>query len=443
MITKEEILRVIEEANVRYIRLMFTDMSGILKNVEVPVELIDKILENKVTFDGSSIEGFVRILESDMLLYPDLNTFRVCTWEKSENGSVAAFFCDIYTPKGFPFIGDTRRVLKDSIKKMNAMGYSSFNIGFEPEFYLLKIDQNGKPLVEFPDQGSYFDLAPIDTQVDCRRAIIAELIKAGFKVEAGHHEAGPSQHEINFLYNDVLTSCDNVILFKLIVKNVAKRFNVHATFMPKPKKGIAGSGMHANLSLFKGESNAFYDKNGELELSKDCYYFIGGVLNRVQEIMAITNPTINSYKRLVSGFEAPCYVAYSDSNRSALVRIPASRGNSTRCELRSVDPTCNPYLAMALVLESGLEGIVNQMDPGKPLHEDIFAMNAKQRRSKGIYELPYNLYEACKELEKSKFAQNILGEHIYKKFMEAKAFEWNEYRTQVHQWEIDEYLERH
>jgi glutamine synthetase len=353
-------------------------------------------------------------------------------------------FCDIYTPSGEVFKGDTRRVLKNAIKKLNELGYDSFHIGFEPEFYLLKIDNEGNPIIEYTDEGSYFDLAPVDTQVDCRRAIVNELIKAGFDIEAGHHEVGPGQHEINFAHDEVLTSCDNVQLFKLIVKNVAHRFNVHATFMPKISADIAGSGMHTNMSIFNKEGeNIFYDKNGELELSKEAYYFIGGINKHIRSICVLTNSSVNSYKRLVPGFEAPCYVSYSDSNRSALIRIPASRGRSTRCELRMVDPTCNPYIAMAAVLISGIDGIKNKIDPGNPVREDIFRLSDQERKNKGIENVPGDLYQAICVFKESEIAHEILNDHLFERFITAKSREWDDYRKQVHDWEIKRYINRY
>ena len=441
---KEDIIRKIKEEGISYIRLIFTDLSGILKNVEVPSTLIDKILDGKVTFDGSSIEGFVRIVESDMLLKPCLDTFRVFSWENSDYGKVAGIFCDINTPAGEPFKGDTRKVLKDAIKRLNDMGYDSFHVGFEPEFYLLRTDEEGNPKIEYTDEGSYFDLAPTDTQVDCRRAIIAELTASGFDIEAGHHEVGPGQHEINFTHDEVLTACDNVQLFKLIVKNVARRFGVHATFMPKIRADIAGSGMHTNMSIFnKEQQNIFFDEKGELGLSQEAYYFIGGINHYIKDICVLTNSSVNSYKRLVPGFEAPCYVSYSDSNRSALIRIPASRGKSTRCELRMVDPTCNPYLAMAAVLIAGLDGIANKIDPGKPIREDIFKLSEQERKEKGIDHVPYDLYNALLTFKESEISHRILNDHLLERFITSKTHEWDDYRKQVHEWEIRRYINKY
>lgn len=441
--TTDEILKLITEQEVKYIRMLFTDLNGILKNVEVPANQIERILAGKVTFDGSSIDGFVRILESDMLLKPDLDSFRIFPWENGHRGKVAGFFCDIYKPNGQPFEGDSRRVLKETVKNMQESGFSSFNIGFEPEFYLFPLDDKGDAIVEAMDDGGYFDLAPVDTGVECRREIIHELMEAGFEIEAGHHEVGPGQHEVNFLYKDVVSACDNVQLFKMIVRNVARRFNLHATFMPKPIRGIAGSGMHTNMSLFRSENdNAFYDSNGKMQLSPTAYYFIGGVLRRIREITAVTNPIVNSYKRLVSGFEAPVYIAYSDHNRSALIRIPASRGLGTRCELRMVDPSTNPYLALALILSAGLEGVREQLDPGEPTRKDIFQMSLDERKLANIENVPESLKEAIEEFSQSEFSKAILGKHLFDKFILSRLTEWHDYRQEVHAWEIKRYINR-
>jgi len=441
--SKAEIRDLVQREDVQYIRLIFTDLSGILKNVEIPVSQLERMLDNNVAFDGSSVEGFVRIIESDMLLHPDLDTFRIATWEHSQTGKVAACFCTVCGQDGQPFEGDGRVVLMRAVERMKAAGFSSFHIGFEPEFYLLKTDECGRPIIEQTDSGSYFDLAPIDTQVDCRRAIIHELIKAGFEVEAGHHEVGPGQHEINFMHADVVSSCDQVLLFKLIVKNVAKRFGVHATFMPKPKQGIAGSGMHTNMSLFDAEGkNAFYDPQGRMQLSDITYQFIAGVMEHVIGFCAVTNPTVNSYKRLVSGYEAPCYVAYSDRNRSALIRIPAPRGSRTRCELRMVDPTCNPYLAMAVVLEAGMDGIQRKLEPKEPMHVDLFSLSHDEREALGVRELPRNLMEAYEAMAHSQLVRHVFGESLFQKFLRSREMEWNEYRQYVSSWEVQKYCER-
>lgn len=437
--TKEDIKRLIEEKNVSFIRLQFTDILGTIKNVEIPVSQLDKALENKMMFDGSSIEGFVRIEESDMYLYPDLDSFVVFPWT-SEKGKVARFICDVYTAKGEPFAGDPRNNLKRILRKMEDMGFSSFNLGPEPEFFLFKLDAKGEPTLEVNDHGGYFDLAPTDLGENCRRDIVLELEEMGFEIEASHHEVAPGQHEIDFKYADAITACDNIQTFKLVVKTIARKHGLHATFMPKPLYGEAGSGMHFNVSLFKGKENAFYDESTELGLSETAMQFMAGVLAHVQGFTAVTNPTVNSYKRLVPGYEAPCYVAWSAQNRSPLIRIPSARGLSTRVEVRSVDPSANPYLAMAVILEAGLEGIRQKFTPPAAINRNIYVMSEEERKANGIENLPPALDDALTLLAKDKVAQEALGEHIYANFKEAKEIEFDMYRTTVHQWERDQYL---
>jgi len=437
--TKEDIKRLIEEKNVSFIRLQFTDILGTIKNVEIPVSQLDKALENKMMFDGSSIEGFVRIEESDMYLYPDLDSFVVFPWT-SEKGKVARFICDVYTAKGEPFAGDPRNNLKRILRKMEDMGFTSFNLGPEPEFFLFKLDAKGEPTLEVNDHGGYFDLAPTDLGENCRRDIVLELEEMGFEIEASHHEVAPGQHEIDFKYADAITACDNIQTFKLVVKTIARKHGLHATFMPKPLYGEAGSGMHFNVSLFKGKENAFYDESTELGLSETAMQFMAGVLGHVQGFTAVTNPTVNSYKRLVPGYEAPCYVAWSAQNRSPLIRIPSARGLSTRVEVRSVDPTANPYLAMAVILEAGLEGIRQKLTPPAAINRNIYVMSEEERKANGIENLPPALDDALTLLAKDKVAQEALGEHIYANFKEAKEIEFDMYRTTVHQWERDQYL---
>lgn len=437
--TKEDIKRLIEEKNVSFIRLQFTDILGTIKNVEIPVSQLDKALENKMMFDGSSIEGFVRIEESDMYLYPDLDSFVVFPWT-SEKGKVARFICDVYTAKGEPFAGDPRNNLKRILKKMEDMGFTSFNLGPEPEFFLFKLDAKGEPTLEVNDHGGYFDLAPTDLGENCRRDIVLELEEMGFEIEASHHEVAPGQHEIDFKYADAITACDNIQTFKLVVKTIARKHGLHATFMPKPLFGEAGSGMHFNVSLFKGKENAFYDESTELGLSETAMQFMAGVLAHVQGFTAVTNPTVNSYKRLVPGYEAPCYVAWSAQNRSPLIRIPSARGLSTRVEVRSVDPSANPYLAMAVILEAGLEGIRRNLTPPAAINRNIYVMSDEERKANGIANLPPALDDALALLAKDEVAQAALGEHIYANFKEAKEIEFDMYRTTVHQWERDQYL---
>ncbi|WP_078380817.1 type I glutamate--ammonia ligase [Sutcliffiella halmapala] len=437
--TQEDIKRIVEEENVKYIRLQFTDILGTIKNVEIPVSQLEKALDNKMMFDGSSIEGFVRIEESDMYLYPDLNTFVVFPWT-SEKGKVARFICDIYNPDGTPFDGDPRANLKRILKEMEDLGFSNFNLGPEPEFFLFKLDAKGEPTLELNDKGGYFDLAPTDLGENCRRDIVLELEEMGFEVEASHHEVAPGQHEIDFKYADAITACDDIQTFKLVVKTIARKHGLHATFMPKPLFGVNGSGMHCNLSLFKDGVNAFYDQTGDLELSETARQFIAGIIKHAPNFTAVTNPTVNSYKRLVPGYEAPCYVAWSARNRSPLIRIPASRGISTRVEVRSVDPAANPYLAMAVLLKAGLDGIKNNLEAPKPIDRNIYVMNKEERLAAGIVDLPSTLAAALDNLKSDEIIQSALGEHLLEHFIEAKEIEWDMFRTQVHPWERDQYL---
>ncbi|PKG23915.1 type I glutamate--ammonia ligase [Niallia nealsonii] len=438
--TKEDIKRFAEESDVKFIRLQFTDILGTIKNVEIPISQLDKALDNKMMFDGSSIEGFVRIEESDMYLYPDLNTWVVFPWT-AEKGKVARLICDIYNPDGTPFEGDPRNNLRRILKEMEALGFTDFNLGPEPEFFLFKLDEKGNPTLELNDHGGYFDLAPTDLGENCRRDIVLELEEMGFEIEASHHEVAPGQHEIDFKYADAVTACDQIQTFKLVVKTIARKHGLHATFMPKPLFGVNGSGMHCNLSLFKDGQNAFFDPSSELELSETALQFISGIIKHATSFTAITNPTVNSYKRLVPGYEAPCYVAWSARNRSPLIRIPASRGLSTRVEVRSVDPAANPYLAMAALLKAGLDGIKNEMFPPAPVDRNIYIMSKEERLAEGIVDLPATLSDALVELKQNDVMIDALGEHIFAHFVEAKEIEWDMFRTQVHPWERDQYME--
>lgn len=439
-ITGEEIKRIIEEENVRFLRLMFTDILGTIKNVEVPVSQIDKVLENKMMFDGSSIEGFVRIEESDMYLYPDLSTWMIFPWE-SAHGKVARLICDIYNPDGTPFAGDPRGNLKRALKDMRDLGFTSFNLGPEPEFFLFKLDEDGGITTTLNDKGGYFDFAPTDLGENCRRDIVLELESLGFEVEASHHEVAPGQHEIDFKYADVVDACDNIQTFKLVVKTIARKHGLHATFMPKPLFGINGSGMHCNMSLFKGKENAFYDEAGEMGLSQTAYHFLGGLIEHARAYTAVCNPIVNSYKRLVPGYEAPVYVAWSGRNRSPLIRVPESRGLSTRLELRSVDPSANPYLAMAVLLEAGLDGIRRELTPPPAVDRNIYVMNETEREEAQIKDLPSTLHNAIKALRKDEVMVDALGNHIYQNFVEAKRLEWASFRQTVSEWEREQYLE--
>jgi len=439
--SREDILRIAEEENVKFIRLQFTDILGTIKNVEIPLNQLGKALDNKMMFDGSSIEGFVRIEESDMYLYPDLDTWVIFPWT-AEKGKVARLICDIYNPDGTPFEGDPRNNLKRILKEMEELGFTDFNLGPEPEFFLFKLDQKGEPTLELNDNGGYFDLAPTDLGENCRRDIVLELEEMGFEVEASHHEVAPGQHEIDFKYAHALKACDDIQTFKLVVKTIARKHGLHATFMPKPLFGVNGSGMHSNLSLFKNGKNAFYDPNGELELSDVAYQFIAGIIKHAPNFTAVTNPTVNSYKRLVPGYEAPCYVAWSAQNRSPLIRIPASRGLSTRVEVRSVDPAANPYLAMAVLLKSGLDGIKNGLQAPAPVDRNIYVMNKQEREEAGIIDLPGTLIQALDKLKSDEVMVSALGGHILEHFLEAKEIEWDMFRTQVHPWEREQYMQQ-
>ncbi|MFD1336201.1 type I glutamate--ammonia ligase [Oceanobacillus iheyensis] len=437
--TKDEVIKQIKEENVKFIRLQFTDMLGTIKNVEIPYSQLDKALDNKMTFDGSSIEGFVRIEESDMLLYPDLDTFVVFPWT-SEKGKVARLICDIYNPDGTPFEGCPRYNLKRNLKKMEELGFDAFNIGTEPEFFLFKLDEKGEPTLELNDHGGYFDLAPTDLGENCRRDIVLELEEMGFEIEASHHEVAPGQHEIDFKYSDAVKHADDIQTFKLVVKTIARKHNLHATFMPKPLFGVNGSGMHVNMSLFNGKENAFYDTSGELELSNTAYQFIAGIIKHATNFTAVTNPTVNSYKRLVPGYEAPCYVAWSGSNRSPLIRIPSSRGLSTRIEVRSVDPAANPYMALSVLLASGLDGIEQGLEAPESVDRNIYVMDKAEREANGVQDLPATLKDAMENLKKDKILVDSLGEHLFEHFIEAKEIEWDMFRTTVHPWEREQYL---
>ena len=419
---------------------MFTDIMGTIKNVEVPISQLKKVLDNKMMFDGSSIEGFVRIEESDMYLYPDLSTWLIFPWE-NQHGKVARLICDIYNPDGTPFAGDPRGNLKRILKSMNDLGFTSFNLGPEPEFFLFKLDEEGEITTDLNDKGGYFDFSPMDLGENCRRDIVLELEKMGFEVEASHHETAPGQHEIDFKYADVIEACDNIQTFKLVVKTIARKHGLHATFMAKPLYGIAGSGMHCNMSLFKGKENAFFDEEGDRQLSKTAYQFMAGLLDHARAFTAVCNPTVNSYKRLVPGFEAPVYVAWSGHNRSPLIRIPEARGLSTRLELRSVDPTANPYLAMAVLLEAGLDGIRRELTPPPAVDRNIYVMTEEEREAAQIYDLPSTIHNAIKALRKDPVMIDALGQHIYGNFNEAKRMEWAAYRQTVSEWEREQYLE--
>ena len=441
VLTKDEIKSIIKQENVRFIRLQFVDINGTVKNMAVPSEQIDKVLNNECMLDGSSIKGFRSIETSDMYFYPDLSTFSLLPWRhnKEENSNVARIICDIYNPDGTPFEGCPRCNLKRVIKEASDMGYV-LNVGPEAEFFLFNKDEFGNPTLETHDDSGYYDVAPNDKGENVRARMVETLKKMGFEIEASHHEVAAGQHEIDFKYADALTTADNVVTFKYAVRAVASMNDLYATFMPKPVFGINGSGMHCNVSLFKDGKNAFFDENAPYQLSSSAMNVIGSVLENVRSFSAITNPLVNSYKRLVPGYEAPVYLAWSLANRRALLRVPAKRGNGTRVELRSPDPSCNPYLAFAVILTAALEGIKNNTQPPKQTEENIYHMTSEERKAKGILSLPGTLAEALYELKKNPLIKKALGEHIFNEFVTAKDKEWDEYRTQVTSWEIENYL---
>ncbi len=436
--TKQDIMRIIEEQDVKFIRLQFTDVLGSIKNIAVTVSQLPKILEEGMMFDGSSIEGFARIEESDMYLKPDLDTFVLFPW-RPQHSRVGRFICDVYTPQGEPFEGDPRYILKKTMAEAKELGYD-FNVGNECEFFLFQTDENGAPTTITNDEAGYFDMAPIDNGEDARREICLTLEEMGYEIEASHHEVAEGQHEIDFKYDNALITADNVMTFKLTVKTIAKKYGLHATFMPKPIYGINGSGMHTNMSLFKDGQNAFFDPNDSLQLSKTAYSYIAGVLEHVAGITAITNPLVNSYKRLVPGYEAPCYIAWSASNRSDIIRIPASRGAGTRVELRSPDPATNPYLCLAVCLAAGMDGIKRNLAAPESVDVNMFNMTPDERKAMGIKNLPGSLREALYVMEKDGLAKAVLGQHAYDAFVNCKKAEWDGFRTFVSQWEIDEYI---
>jgi glutamine synthetase len=439
-LTKEDVLQIVKEKGVKFIRLQFTDIVGQLKNVAITAEQLPKALDGELMFDGSSIEGFVRIEESDMYLRPDLDTFVIFPWRPHEGG-VARLMCDVYNPDGTPFHGCPRCQLKKMINLAAKEGYT-MNAGPEAEFFLFHTDSDGAPTLHTHDQGSYFDLAPTDLGENARRDMVLCLEEMGFEIEASHHEVAPGQHEIDFKYSDALTTADSLATFKFVVRAIAQRHGLHATFMPKPIAFINGSGMHTHLSLFKDGENAFHDPEAADGLSKICRQFIAGLLENAKGYTAVTNPLVNSYKRLVPGYEAPVYIAWSYRNRSPLVRVPARRGIGTRVELRSPDPSCNPYLAMAVMLRAGLDGVLRQLEPPGSVDINIYAMTEREKNDYGIERLPGNLYEAVRELDRSPVIKEALGEHIYKRFREARLKEWEDYKLQVHDWEVKQYLAR-
>ncbi len=436
--SKEDVKKLVVDNDVKFIRMQFVDIFGQAKNVAITVNDLDKALNNELMFDGSSVQGFVRIEESDMYLYPDLNTFTILPW-RPQQGREARLICDVYKPDGTPFLGDPRNVLKRALKEAKDMGYE-FQVGPECEFFLFNTDEKGNPTTETNDKAGYFDFGHIDNGENFRRDVSLTLEEMGFEIEASHHECADGQHEVDFKYDEALITADRIMTFKQVVKTLAKKSGLHATFMPKPVYGIHGSGMHINMSLSKNGKNVFYDESDKEGLSKEAYSFIAGILEHARSMTSITNPLVNSYKRLVPGFEAPCYVAWSGKNRTPLVRIPASRGNSTRVELRNPDPSANPYLALAVCLRAGLDGIKRGLTPVEAVNHNIYKLSTKEKTDLQIVALPGSLREAIKETKNSEFMKEVLGEHIHSSYCSAKKQEHKDYTTRVTQWEINSYL---
>ena len=442
-LTDEDIKKMIEEYDVQFIKLQFVDINGQVKNLAVPSEHIDRVLNNEMMLDGSSIKGFRNIETSDMFFYPDKNTFQILPWQEQNGRNSARVICDIYNSDGTPFEGCPRCNLKRLMAEAQKLGFS-MNIGPEAEFFLFEKDEEGHITTKTHDRAGYYDMGPDDLGEEVRTDIVSTLQDMGFDIEASHHEVADGQHEIDFKYSDILTTADNVVTFRIAVKAIAAAYGLHATFMPKPIFGINGSGMHCNISLsdLKGK-NAFYDPKGEYQLSDTARYAIGGMLKHIKSITAILNPTVNSYKRIVPGYEAPVYMAWSLANRSALLRVPAKRGVSTRVELRSPDPSCNPYLAFATILAACLDGVRNKIEPPKPVESNIYKLSDKERKRLRIESLPGSLKEALNYMQRSLIAKTALGPHIVDEFVTAKEIEWDNFRTYVSQWEIDKYLAKY
>jgi len=438
--TKKDILELVEEEDVEFIRLQFTDLFGSMKNLAITSSHLKKALDNQVMFDGSSIKGFVKIDESDMYLYPDYNTIAIFPW-RPQQGKVARLICDVYRPGGICYEGDPRYILKKTVSETEAMGYT-FNVGPECEFFLYHMDDNGLPTTMTHEQAGYCDMSPLDFGENARRDMVLSLEDMGFEVEASHHENAPAQHEIDFKYADALTTADNIMTFKLAVKTIAKRHGLHATFMPKPKEGVDGSGMHINMSLSRNGVNIFQDQKDPLGLSEEAYYFLGGLMKHIKAMTLILNPIVNSYKRLVPGYEAPSYIVWSAKNRTPLIRIPATRGEDTRIELRSPDPACNPYLALAVCLAAGMDGIKNKITPPKSKDLNIFDLPAEVLKAEGVECLPRNLKEAVEEFEQDELMKEVLGEEVCRKYIQTKMKEWEAYNAQVSRWELENYLLR-
>ena len=436
---KEYILKSAKDNNVKFIRLWFTDILGFLKSFAITIKELELTLDEGAGFDGSSIEGFVRIDESDMMAMPDMNTWEILPWRHNEESAVARIFCDIQTPEGEPYDGDPRGVLRRNLKRAEDLGYK-FYVGPELEFFYFKSSE-GTP--EPLDRGGYFDLTPLDLASDFRKKTVEALDALGIDVETSHHEVGPSQHEIDLRYTDALTMADNAMTYRLVVKEVALRNNVYATFMPKPLFGENGSGMHVHMSLFKGDRNAFYDASDKHHLSDLAKRYIAGLIKHAPEFTLITNQWVNSYKRLVPGYEAPIYTTWAVRNRSDMIRIPAyklGKEKATRIELRSPDPACNPYLAFSAMLAAGLEGIEKNYPIIEPVERNVYNLSEEERKELNIDTLPGDLYEAIKAMEPSQVIKKALGDHVFHSLLENKKLEWADYRAQLSDWEMKNYF---
>jgi len=439
--TRDTIIKTAREEKVEFIHLQFTDLTGVMKNVSIDIEQLEKALDGQIMFDGSSIDGFVRIEESDMILKPDYNTFMIFPWS-SDWAKEARLICDVYKTDGNPFEGCPRNILKKNLEKAKKLGYT-MHVGPECEFFLFNTNEKGEPSLETHDQAAYFDMAPIDLGGNARKEIVLTLKQMGFEIEASHHECAPGQHEIDFKFDDALTSADNIMTFKLVVRIIAQRHGLHATFMPKPVQGIAGSGMHINMSLSDNKgNNVFYKEEDVLGLSEIAYSYLAGILKHAKGLAALTNPTVNSYKRLVPGFEAPVYIAWSASNRSPLVRVPASRGKGTRVELRNPDPSANPYLALSGILATGLDGIENKLTAPKSTNNNVYEMTKAERRAVDIHSLPATLIDAIKELGQDELLIDAIGMHAYKNVKSTAKYEWYAYSKCVSSWELNRYLKK-
>lgn len=439
MMTKQDILELVDEEDVRFIRLQFTDMLGTMRNMAITRSKLEDALDNQCMFDGSSIKGFVSVEESDLYLHPDLDTFAIFPW-RPHNGKVARLICDVYTPDGKRLESDPRYILQNVVKEAEQMGYS-FKVGPECEFFLFNTDERGMVILEPHDNAGYFDLAPLDNGENCRRDICLTLEEMGYEIEASHHEMAPGQHEITFKYDDALKTADRIVTFKTVVKTIAKRNGLHATFMPKPIQGKSGSGMHLTMSLFKDGKNIFYDGNANCKLSEIARSFTAGILKYTPDMACLTNPTVNSYKRFIPGYEAPCYISWSERNRSLLIRVPATKKEGdARVELRSPDPTANPYLAIAACLKAGLLGIKENETLPPSIDVNIYNLSEKERESLGVKSLPISLNEAVRIGRKSKFLNDLLGDNLAESYFKAKEQEYGEYRQTINQWEIEKYL---